>query len=171
MLEAEPGEPPAATAPDRRVRLSVGGIGHGVGFIEDEDAIEVAAEPVDNLLHANGLFLPLLRADRSIGGEQDALIEPDRRALADPGQRRDEEGFLVEGRPIPLGILDQLVGPADPDGATTSLHPVVEQDARSLPAFAGTSAVAEKPATAEFNGISRAVGSGGHAVMVFVDQP
>ena len=77
----------------------------------------------------------------------------DRRALAKPRQRRDQQALLSERRPVALGVLDQLVGFGDPDRAAASLEPVVEQDAGDLAALAGAGTVAEKPAAVEADGI------------------
>ena len=51
-----------------------------------------APEPVDDLLHAARLALALLRAQRRVGGEQDAFGEGDRRALPEARQRHDRSG-------------------------------------------------------------------------------
>ena len=81
------------------------------------------------------------------------MLEPDRRSLAEPRERCDEEAFLSECRPVALRVLDELVGFADPDRAASPLQPVVENDARHLAALAGAGAVAEHPAAAEADGI------------------
>jgi len=88
------------------------------------------------------------------------LIQADRRALAEPRQRRDQQALLSERRPVALGILDQLVGFRHPQGAASALEPVVEQDAGDLAALAGASAIAEKPAAAEADGIFGIIGGG-----------
>ena len=130
-----------------------------------------AAEPVDDLLHARGLALAFLRADRGVGGEQDALIEADRVALAEAGKRRDLQALLAERRPVALRVVDQLVGFGDPDGAAAALHPVVEDDAGGLPALARAGAVAEEPAAAEAHGALGVVGGGGNRVEGGIDLP
>ena len=129
------------------------------------------AEPVDDLLHARGLALAFLRADRGVGGEQDALIEADRIALAEAGERRDLQALLAERRPVALRVVDQLVGFGDPDGAAAALHPVVEDDAGGLPALARAGAVAEEPAAAEAHGALGVVGGGGDRVEGGIDLP
>src|ERR1700730_5491401 len=58
-----------------------GGVGHGVGLVEDDDAVEAAAEPVDDLLHAARLLAARLGAQSGVGGEEDAFLERDRSAL------------------------------------------------------------------------------------------
>ena len=75
--------------------------------------------------------------------------EADRGALGEARQRRDQQPLLAERRPVALGILDQLVGFRDPDGAAAALEPVVEQDAGDLAALARAGAIAEHPAAPE----------------------
>jgi hypothetical protein len=58
-----------------------GGVGHGVGLVEDDDAVEAAAEPVDDLLHAARLLAARLGAQGGVGGEEDAFLERDRGAV------------------------------------------------------------------------------------------
>ena len=94
--------------------LVAGGVGHGVGLVEDDDAVEIAAEPVDDLLHAAGLLAPRLGAQGRVGGEEDAFVERDRRALAEARQRHDVGAVAADRGPVALGILDQFVGFGDP---------------------------------------------------------
>ena len=112
-------------------------------FVEDDEAVETAAKPVDDLLHAAG-FLPLrLRAQGRIGREENAFLEGDRRALAEARKRHDVGAVAADRRPVALRVLDQLVGFGDPDSAAAALEPVVENDRRDLAALAGAGAVAE----------------------------
>ena len=74
--------------------LTAGGIRHGVAFVEDDDAIEIRAQPIDDLPDARDLLLARIGAQRGVGGEKDALLQPDRRALAEARQRRDQQPFL-----------------------------------------------------------------------------
>src|SRR5690242_7384839 len=115
-------------------------------FVEDNEAVEIAAEPVDDLLDAAGLLAARLRAQRGVGGEEDALLERDRGALAEARQRHDVGAVAADRRPVALGVLDQLVGFGDPQRPAPALEPVVENDRRNLAALAGAGAVAEKPA-------------------------
>ena len=144
---------------------------HGVAFVEDDHAIEVGAEPVDDLAHARALIPARFRAKRRIGREENALLETDRRSRPEAGERRHQEPLLAEGGPIALGVLDQLVGFADPNRAPATLQPVVENDPGDLTALAGASAVAEKPAAAEADGIFSVIGGGGEIVEGVVDDP
>ena len=134
--------------------LAARGILHGVRLVEDDHAVEIGAQPFHDLFDPRSLHRPArVGAQRGIGGEQDALLQPDRRALAEARQRRHQKPFHAERRPVALGVLDQLVGLADPDRAAAALQPVVEQDAGDLTALARAGAVAEKPAAPELHGI------------------
>ena len=94
------------------------------------------AQPFDDLLDARNLLVALVGAQRGVGRKKDAFRQPDRRALAEARQRRDQQPLHAERRPVALGVLDQLVGLADPDRAAAALEPVVEQDAGDLTALA-----------------------------------
>ena len=63
--------------------LAAGGVLHGMALVEDDDAVEIGAQPVDDLLDARSLLLARVGAQRGVGGEQDAFVEADRRALAE----------------------------------------------------------------------------------------
>ena len=99
------------------------------------------------------------------------MLQPDRRALAEAGERRDQEPLLPERRPVALRILDQLVGLADPDGAAAALQPIVEDDAGDLAALAGAGAVAQHPAAPEAHGVLGVVGRGRDDIEGLVDDP
>src|SRR3546814_2281519 len=51
------------------------GIRHGMRLIEDDDAVEVAPQPVDDLSDPGALALALGRAQRGIGGEEDGIAQ------------------------------------------------------------------------------------------------
>ncbi len=53
--------------------LGTDGVLQGVAFVEDDDAVEVSAEPVDYLPDAGDLVAALFGAQRGIGREQNAL--------------------------------------------------------------------------------------------------
>ena len=135
--------------------LVAGGVGHGMRFVEDDDAVEVAAEPVDDLLNAARLFALRLGAQGRVGGEEDAFLERDRRALAEARERHDVGAVAADRRPVALGVLDQLVGFGDPERAAAALEPVVENDGGDLAALAGAGAVAEEPAAPEAHRVRR----------------
>src|SRR6266481_549 len=91
--------------------------------------------------------------------------------MAKPRQRRDQQALLSERRPVALGVLDQLVGFGDPQGAAAALEPVAEQDAGDLAALAGAGTVAEKPAAAEADGILGIIRSSRDDIERLVDGP
>ena len=68
------------------------------------------AQPIDDLLHPRNPFLARVGPQRGVGGKKDALLQPDRRALPEARERRDQQPLLAERRPVALGVLDQLVG-------------------------------------------------------------
>src|ERR1700730_8881097 len=129
--------------------LVAGGVCHGVRFVEDDDAVEAAAEPVDDLLNPARLLAARLGAHGGVGGEEDAFLERDRAALAEARQWHEVGAVAADRGPVALGVLDQLVGFRDPERAAAALEPVVEDDAGDLAALAGAGAVAEEPAAPE----------------------
>ena len=101
--------------------LGPGGVGHGVRLVEDDDAREgvavvlvlAAGEPGDDLVEARLLPLPGRRAQRGIGGEEDALRLGNVGPLADLGQRDHILLAPADGGPVAARVLEQLVGLAD----------------------------------------------------------
>src|SRR3546814_15256922 len=73
------------------------------------DLVEVGAQPVDDLLDAANLLAAFLRTQRRIGGEQHARIELDRRALAEPGERRHQQSFLSQRLPVAHRVVMERV--------------------------------------------------------------
>ena len=157
VLQAQTG-PSLLRGPGVAARaLGPGGVGHGVGLVEDDDAREgvavvftaAAGEPGDDLVEARLLPLPGRRAQRGIGGEEDALRLGDVGPLADLGQR---DYFLLapaDGGPVPARVLEQLVGLAEPERPLPSPQQLVEDDGGDLPALAAAGAVAQHPAAPE----------------------
>jgi len=159
--------------------LAAGRVLHGVALVEHDHAVEagrgiragLAAEPGQDLIEAGSLALALGRAQRGVGDKQDALIEPDRRALAEARQRLDEKAFLAQRGPVAPRVLDQHFGLGDPERLAPALEPVVEDDAGHLPALAAAGAVAEEPAAPEAHGALGVVGRGGDHVEGGVNGP
>ena len=151
--------------------LAPGGVLHRVALVEHDHAVEIGAQPIDDLFYARSLFVAGVGAQRGVGGEQDAFRQSDRRSLTKARERRHQQPFLSERRPVALGVLDQLVGFRNPDRAAAALQPIVEQDASDLAALAGAGAVAEEPASAKANGVLGVVGRGGDDVEGLVDVP
>ena len=149
--------------------LVAGGIRHGMGFVEDDDAIKAASKPVDDLLHAARLVALGLRAQGRVGGKEDSFVERDRRTLAEARQGHDVGAVAADRGPIAFGVLDQFVGFGNPDRAFAALKPIVENDGGDLAALAGAGAVAEKPAAPKTHGIRGIGRCGRHEVVGFVD--
>ena len=137
--------------------LGAGRVGHGVGLVEHDHALEGVTlvffrsprEPGDDLLEPRGLALAGRRAQRGVGREQDALRERDLRSLAELAQGDHVVLVPPEGSPVPAGVLHELVGLREPQGPFPSAEPVVEEDPGDLPALAASRAVAQHPAAAE----------------------
>ena len=49
--------------------LAAGGVLHGVALVEDDDAVEIGAQPFDDLLDARNLLVARVGAQRGVGGE------------------------------------------------------------------------------------------------------
>jgi hypothetical protein len=49
--------------------LAAGGVLHGVAFVEDDDPIEIGAQPVDDLSDARNLLAALVGPQRGIGSK------------------------------------------------------------------------------------------------------
>src|SRR5260370_8574864 len=77
-----------------------GGVAHGVGLVEDDDAVEAAAEPVDDLLHAARLLAARLGAQGGVGGEEDAFLERDRGALPEARERHAVGALAADSPPL-----------------------------------------------------------------------
>ena len=137
--------------------LLAGGVRHGVRLVEQDHAVEIRSQPVEDLLEPRAFAFAFGGAQGRVSGEQNAFGDADRRALAVARLRHDQELLLAERRPVALRVLDQLVGLGDPDGLAASAQPVVENDACGLPALAAAGAVAEEEALAELHGVFVAV--------------
>src|SRR3546814_10098882 len=116
-----------------------------------DHAIEIRPQPFDDLLHTRLLAATFPRAERGVSGEQHALAEPDVRPLAEARERRYQQAFLTECRPVALRIFKQAVRYRNPDRAAAALEPVVANDARELAPFARAGAVAHKPSAPELH--------------------
>ncbi len=160
VLQSQPGAALLRRAAIAARPVGSGGVAHGVALVEHHHAVEVGPEPIDDLLYAGRPLVPRLGAQRGIGGEQDALLQPDRRALPEAGQRLHQQALLAQGLPVAPGVLDQRVGLRQPQRAAAALQPVVEDHAGDLTALAGAGAVAQhEPAPEADRGLG-AIGRG-----------
>ena len=137
--------------------LGPGGVGHGVGLVEHDDAtismarvfIHTIREPAHDLLEARGLSLTGRRAQGCIGGKQDPGLLRNFGPLAELAQR-DNVGLLAADRgPVAARVLEQLVGGGQPQRPAAAAQPVVENDGGDLAALAAAGAVAQHPAAPE----------------------
>jgi hypothetical protein len=142
-----------------------------MGFVEDDHAVKVAAQPGQDLVEARRFVLALGRAQRGVGNEQDALVQPDGCALAVARQGLHQEALLPQGGPVALRVLDQRVVFGNPQRAAPALEPVVENNARDLTAFADTGAIAQKEAAPETHRAVRIVRRRAKHVEGGIDRP
>src|ERR1700682_3101688 len=67
--------------------LAARSILHRVALVEDDDTVEIGAQPFHDLFDARNLLVMRIGAQRGIGGEKDTLLKTDRRPLAKARQR------------------------------------------------------------------------------------
>ncbi len=171
MLKAKPGAALLRRGLVAAVALAACGILHRVALIENDDTIKIGAQPFDDLFDPRNLLVARVGAQRGVGGEKDALLQPDRRPLPEPRERRHQKPFDAERRPVALGVLDQLVGLADPHRAAAALQPIVKQDAGDLTALARAGAISQKPAAPELYGIVSIVARRADEIKSLVNSP
>ena len=138
--------------------LGPGGVGHGVGLIEHDDAFEgmarvfihPASEPADDLIEPRGSALSGRRAQCRVGGEQDmpALLR-DLGALAKLAQGDHVVLAAAERCPVAACVFQQLVGLRQPQRPHAALEAVVQDDGGDLAALSAACAVAQHPAAPE----------------------
>ena len=85
------------------------GVRHRVRLVEQDHAVEIFAQPIEDLFEPRAFAFAFGGAQRRVGREQNALGKPDRRALPVARLRHDQKFFLAERRPVALRVLDQLV--------------------------------------------------------------
>ena len=164
VLEADAGAPLLARGDGAAVAASAGGVGHRVGLVEDDDAVEgvafglgvAAGEPVDDLVEPRPVAVAGGRAQGGVGGEEDPLALGYRILLAEAAEGDEVVGLAAYGDPVAARVLDELVGLGEPEGAAAALQPAVEDDGGDLAALAAAGAVAEHPALPELHGAAEA---------------
>ena len=142
---ADAGAAPADAPP------AVGGNGHAVPAEpkpepSGDDAVEPGAATDET--GASGIgALPLAgrRAQRGVGGKEDALVERDLHPLPEIAERDDIALQPAQSRPVAPCVLQQLVGLGEPEGLIPAAQPVVEDDGGDLPALAAAGAIAQHP--------------------------
>ena len=121
---------PAAGGPRQRVRL-----------VEDDHAVpgvarflvQAAGEPVDDLLEPRRVVAAAGGPQGRVGREQDPRGPVDGVFLPPLVDRCDVARAPAQGRPVALGVLDQLVGRRQPERLAAPLQPAVENDPGDLP--------------------------------------
>ena len=161
VLQAQSGEPllqglGVATGAALRSR----GVGHGVRFVEHDDAVEGVAggfvgsgEPGEDLVEARRSLAAGGAAQGGVGGEQDAAAARDGLRRPVVGEREDVVLVAAELAPVAAGVVDQARGLRDPQGASGAAQPAVEDHGSGLASLAAAGAVAEHPALAELDGL------------------
>ena len=109
MLQSQTRSPLLGRRDIAALALTARGIGHGVRLVEHDHAIKIRPQPVDYLVDTRLLAAALLRAQRRIGGEEHAFIEPDIGSLPIARERGHQQPFLTECRPVALGVFEQPV--------------------------------------------------------------
>ena len=69
VLQAQPGAALLRGGLVAAFALAAGGVLHGVALVEDDDAVEIGAQPIDDLLDARNLLVARVGAQRGVGGE------------------------------------------------------------------------------------------------------
>ncbi len=115
---------------------------HLVRFIVADNAFEIVAGPIDDLLEAT--VIAARRAKCGIGDEQDALLERDWLVDLPVGKGLDVGREATERGPVAPGILKQRFVLRDPDVAAPALQPIVENAGRDLTPLSRTGAVSQE---------------------------
>ncbi len=126
--------------------LAASDAAHLVRLVEADDAFEVLAGPVDDLLEA--AVVTARRAKRGVGDEEHALLERDCLIDLPVGERLDVSGKAAKRGPVTAGVLKQRLVLGNPDVAPAAGKPAVENAGRDLPALPRARAVAEEIAHA-----------------------
>src|SRR5260221_10949507 len=95
--------------------LAACGILHRMRLVEDDDTVEIGAQPFHDLFDPRNLLVARVGSQRGVGRKKDALLQTDRRALSEAPQRREQQPVPTERRTIRLGGRGLLVGLSDPD--------------------------------------------------------
>ena len=115
---------------------------HLVRFVEGDDAVEIGAGPVDDLLQP--AMFPAHRSKGRIGDQKDALVKPDGFVDLPVRYGLNVTGEPAEGRPITASIFEEGRVLGDPDIATPPLKPVVKNGGRDLATLACPGSVPEE---------------------------
>src|SRR6202007_2455687 len=114
---------------------------------KDDQAIEILAEPGEDLLEARGVVMALA-AQRRIGDKENAALHADRRPGRKGVERLDVDRQAAQGAPVPPGVLDQRTAFRPPDRPSLAATPAVENARGDLLALADPGAVTDEIAHA-----------------------
>ena len=146
VLQAHPGDPLLRSLDLAARPLAACGVGHGVGFVEDDHAAKVFAGPGQELVEPGGIAPP--RTQGWIGHEQDAFAHRDGTSKLPLPERLDVDRQTAQRCPVAPCVLEQGFILRNPDMAVLAPHPAVEDHAGDLATLARTGPVAEKIALA-----------------------
>ena len=76
--------------------LPARGVLHRVRLVEDDDTVEIGAQPFHDLFDPRYFLVTRVGAQRGVGGEKDALFQTNRHALPKPRERRHQKSFHAE---------------------------------------------------------------------------
>ena len=117
-----------------------------MGFVEDDEPVEVLPCPFENLIEPGRVAST--RTECRISHEEYALAHPDRDTELPLAKRLDVDGKAAERAPVAAGIFEQSFVLGNPDVAPFAPHPPIEDDGSDLPSFPCTSSVTKKVAHA-----------------------
>src|SRR5258708_40087870 len=106
MLQPKPGAALLRRGLIATFALAARGVLHRVSLIEDDDTIEIGAQPFYDLFDPRYFLVTCVGAQRGVGGEKDALLQTDRCALPEARERRHQQPFRTKRRPVALRVLN-----------------------------------------------------------------
>ena len=124
------------------------GIGHGVGFVESDHAVEILADPGKDLFKPR--ILGASRAQRRIGDEENAFGHRYRVTESPARERLEIERQPAKRFPVAACIFEQRLVLGDPYVATLAGEPAVHNDRGYLPSLARPGPVTEEKTLAVF---------------------
>ena len=117
-------------------------IGHGVGFVEGDHAVEILARPGKDLIEPRVFGAP--RAQRRIGDEEYAFGHRYGAAEFPAGERLEIERQPAKRFPISASVFEQRLILGDPHMTPLARKPAVHDNRCDLPALARSGPVAQE---------------------------
>ena len=103
--------------------FTAGNAAHGMGLVEQDQAVEFRRQPFEQLLEAG--LLAGAATQRRIGGEKDAVGLTDLCLGLDFREGLNVEHHTAQRLPVTAGILDQRIAFADPKMAAAAAQPLI----------------------------------------------